>query len=265
MFLFGDRIRSPEEFKVNNIAKAFVAFFAFTLFVVAVSAQEVPKIINGGILNGKAKSLPKPEYPEWAKAAKLEGTVYVDVVIDEEGNVASAAASNERRKRSTGKDAENAIEVEPADATLRDLAEKAALEAKFAPTRLNGTPTKIKGTIVYNFSLSAAPETETASIPKSEDTWKGRTISGGVLNGKAVNLPLPPYPAAAAAVKASGAVSVQVMIDENGNVISAQAVSGHPLLRAAAVDAARAAAFSPTMLSGEPVRVTGVITYVFTP
>ena len=92
-----------------------------------------------------------------------------------------------------------------------------------------------------------------------------KTISGGVVNGKAINLVKPPYPAAARAVQASGAVNVQVTIDERGNVISAAAVSGHPLLRASAVQAARASKFSPTQLSGQPVKVTGVIVYNFVP
>lgn len=90
-----------------------------------------------------------------------------------------------------------------------------------------------------------------------------KTVSGGVLNGKATSLPTPPYPAAAKAVRASGSVSVQVLIDESGRVISASAVSGHPLLRQAAEQAARGARFSPTLLSGQPVKVSGVITYNF--
>ena len=92
-----------------------------------------------------------------------------------------------------------------------------------------------------------------------------KTVSGGVLNGKATSLPKPAYPAAAKAVRASGSVSVQVLISESGSVISASAVSGHPLLRAAAVSAARGARFSPTLLSGQPVKVSGVITYNFVP
>ena len=92
-----------------------------------------------------------------------------------------------------------------------------------------------------------------------------KTVSGGVLNGKAVSLPKPPYPPAARAVRASGAVTVQVLIDETGRVVSASAASGHPLLQAAAVSAARQARFSPTMLSGQPVKVSGIITYNFVP
>jgi periplasmic protein TonB len=88
-------------------------------------------------------------------------------------------------------------------------------------------------------------------------------ISGGVLNGKAISLPKPPYPQIARAAHAAGTVVVQVLIDENGNVVSAHAVSGHPLLQAVAVQAARQARFSPTKLSGQPVKVTGVIQYNF--
>lgn len=101
--------------------------------------------------------------------------------------------------------------------------------------------------------------------PKPEPKPIPKTISGGVVNGKATNLVKPAYPAAARAVRAAGAVNVQVTIDENGNVISASAVSGHPLLRAAAVGAARSSKFSPTMLSGQAVKVTGVIVYNFVP
>ena len=85
----------------------------------------------------------------------------------------------------------------------------------------------------------------------------------GVVNGRASNLPKPNYPAPARAIGAQGKVSIQVLIDETGNVDSARAVDGHPLLRGAAEDAARRARFTPTLLSGVPVKVTGVIIYNF--
>src|SRR5689334_7421508 len=99
--------------------------------------------------------------------------------------------------------------------------------------------------------------------PASTPTPPRAPISGGVLNGKAINLPKPGYPPIARAAHAAGTVVVQVLIDENGNVVSAKAVSGHPLLQAVAVAAARQARFSPTKLSGQPVKVTGVIQYNF--
>ncbi len=106
---------------------------------------------------------------------------------------------------------------------------------------------------------------EDAPPPKATPKPVPKTVSGGVLNGRATSLPKPAYPAAAKAVRAGGAVSVQVLISETGSVISANAVSGHPLLRAAAEGAARGARFSPTMLSGQAVKVSGVITYNFVP
>ena len=88
-------------------------------------------------------------------------------------------------------------------------------------------------------------------------------VSGGVLNGKATSKPPPAYPQIAKAARAAGTVTVQIVVDEQGRVISASAVSGHPLLQQAAVAAARQARFSPTLLSGQPVKVSGVITYNF--
>jgi TonB family protein len=91
----------------------------------------------------------------------------------------------------------------------------------------------------------------------------GPTVSAGVLNGKAISKPQPPYPALAKAARAQGTVVVQVTVDETGGVTSAKAVSGHPLLQQAAIAAARQAKFSPTLLSGKPVKVSGVLTYNF--
>jgi len=104
------------------------------------------------------------------------------------------------------------------------------------------------------------------ATPEAVDSPQGprrNTISGGVLNGKALELPKPAYPPVARAAHASGTVVVQVLIDEDGYVIAARAVSGHPLLQAASVAAAREARFSPTRLAGAPVKVAGVIQYNF--
>jgi TonB family protein len=88
-------------------------------------------------------------------------------------------------------------------------------------------------------------------------------VEGGDLTDKAISLPKPPYPPIARQTRASGQVLVQVVVDERGNVISARAISGHPLLQAAAVAAARQAKFSPTKVSGKAVKVSGRITYNF--
>jgi TonB family protein len=91
-----------------------------------------------------------------------------------------------------------------------------------------------------------------------------KPVSGGVLNGTAVNLPPPTYPEAAKRLRVSGQVSVSVVVDETGKVISAEATSGPAVLREAALQAALRARFSPTKLSGQPVKVSGLINYKFT-
>jgi TonB family protein len=138
------------------------------------------------------------------------------------------------------------------------------------------------GQKVSLLAADTGPDVEGPTVaPESEDTGgaasdedeapppppspKGLTISGGVLNGKAVSKPEPTYPATARAVHATGMVTVQVTVDETGNVVSATAITGQPLLQAAAVAAARQAKFTPTRLSGQPVKVSGVLTYNFMP
>jgi outer membrane biosynthesis protein TonB len=56
---------------------------------------------------------------------------------------------------------------------------------------------------------------------------------------------------------------VQVLIDETGKVVSAQAVSGNPVFLHVAQKAALQARFKPTRLGDQPVKVSGVITYNF--
>lgn len=87
--------------------------------------------------------------------------------------------------------------------------------------------------------------------------------SGGVLQGSAVFKAEPRYPALAKAARASGPVVVEVTIDDKGRVVSARAISGHPLLRDEAVRTAKLWKFRPTLLSGNPVLVIGTITFNF--
>jgi TonB family protein len=92
---------------------------------------------------------------------------------------------------------------------------------------------------------------------------KRAPVSGGVLNSKAISLPVPDYPAEAKAAGAEGVVVIQVMIDEQGNVAEARAISGPKMLQEVSLNAARQAKFSPTLLSGEPVKVSGVLVFNF--
>ena len=90
-------------------------------------------------------------------------------------------------------------------------------------------------------------------------------VEGDVETGQALELPKPRYPQMARMAHVSGQVVVRLIIDVDGTVMAAAAVSGHPLLYGVSVEAAKNSKFSPTKLDGKPVKVTGVITYNFVP
>jgi TonB family protein len=121
-----------------------------------------------------------------------------------------------------------------------------------------GTP---NGTIAGGGELTkeAPPE-----IPKVEAAPpKPKVYSLGVIESKVIQKAVPPYPELAKRAHVSGIVTVQILLDEQGRVISARATNGHPLLTGAAERAASQTRFSPTYLSNQPVKVTGVITFKF--
>jgi protein TonB len=109
--------------------------------------------------------------------------------------------------------------------------------------------------------VKAVPTPSPAPAPTPKPLIK---VSIGVLTGKAISKPSPPYPTIAKVGRIQGQVKVQVLIDEEGRVISASAIEGHPLLRDASVQAARQWRFSPTLLSEVPVKVEGILIFNFT-
>lgn len=101
----------------------------------AVRKDPKPKVsVSKGVLNGEAKSLPKPIYSAAARAVRAHGQVTVQVTIDEDGRVVSAHAVNGHM-------------------LLRAESEKAARNARFSPTLLSEVPVKVTGVITYNFVL----------------------------------------------------------------------------------------------------------------
>jgi TonB family protein len=112
-----------------------------------------------------------------------------------------------------------------------------------------------------------APNTNSSPVNRPRPTPTPPPINApvnvGSLNGRALSLPAPAYPSQARSVRASGQVVVQVSLDESGRVTSANAVSGHPLLRQPAENAARRSRFRPVEVQGRLVRANGIITYNF--
>ena len=97
----------------------------------------------------------------------------------------------------------------------------------------------------------------------TEDCGDSEKIADGLEKGRALQLAKPSYPALARRAHVEGEVKVQVIIGEDGTVIAAAAIDGHPLLYGVSVAAARETTFSATRLNGKPVKVVGVLTYNF--
>ena len=104
---------------------------------------------------------------------------------------------------------------------------------------------------------------ETPPTPPPVKPPTTQRVTSVVLNSKVVSLPQPLYPIIAKQVGVQGTVNIQILVDEQGRVVSAQIVTGNTLLNAAAREAAMRARFTPTTLNGVPVKIQGVITYNF--
>ena len=112
---------------------------------------------------------------------------------------------------------------------------------------------------ISNVSRSATSE----GIKQSANVNEDQPVVGGTLNGKETILPNPEYPESAKRNEASGKVTVAVLVDSKGIVVSARALNGHPLLQVPAVAAARKARFAPEKLIRQRSRTSGTITYDF--
>jgi periplasmic protein TonB len=126
----------------------------------------------------------------------------------------------------------------------------------------SAAPTNSSGCITCN---GPAPVVRVEETPPAPQPVKlpPRHVSTGVLMATVISMPAPAYPIIAKQVKAQGPVNVQILVNEQGKVISAQVLSGNPMLLSAAKEAAMRARFTPTLLSGTPVKVQGTIIYNF--
>ena len=212
------------------LMKFFCAFVLLSGIHLAFAQQRRPDICTGGVLNGKATFFPQPDYPNDAIEPNISGTVVVRVSIDEDGNVTEAKACS-------------------GYPVLRPEAEKAALKAKFEQTKLSGVPVKISGILVYNFKVDENTETE---------------ISDEITLGEPINLAKPKIPSCSCEWGGKNiVVMVQVEINEDGNVILAQPVSGHPLLNILAKQSAENSTFSATKISGKAVKSKALLIYTY--
>lgn len=225
----------------------FVCFLVLT--TVGTDAQTGQPDSNPALL-----SPAKYTMPQSAVDAGIGGKVVVGIRIDQSGTPTKAALIT-GPAWPCGTIPVKAIEE------LASTLESTMMKLQFSPAMKGGKPVSEEVGLpleLKNPKLETGPEVDPATGKP-----RAKVISGGVINGRAKSLPAPSYPAEARANRDSGSVVIQVMIDENGNVLRAGAISGAATLQFAAREAACRAKFSPTTLQGMPVKVSGVITYNF--
>jgi len=198
---------------------------------------------------GSAAAAPQPA-PVAAKptASPAANTAANNAPLNTASNTTPPVAKPEPRSRS-GKKASEPKTVAPDLPTASASATKLVMD----PADVK-TPAGVITTQEVRVSLEEPPPAPRPIL---------KPISGGVLNGTALSLPQPIYPEPAKRMRAAGMVTVEVVLDETGKVVSATATAGPTILREAAVQAALKARFSPTKLSGQPVKVSGTINYKF--
>lgn len=259
---------------MKKLGFAVLSFLVLPAFTFAQKAQvSAESLFPGDEVRGV--KVPVPKYPDAVRKAGIGGTVAVPVTVAPDGSLSAIGEpSGPYPVCPAVKDGKILL--------LRQKATEAARKTKFT----NSSARPIEGRLNYTFQreepkgnggsyrvvgeyAKAEPERSDtgAKVYMGEATTADSDdrVSGGLLNGKAASLTRPPYPPAARAVRASGTVQVQVLISEDGTMFSAEAISGHPLLRANAEKAACSSRFMPTLLSGQPVKISGIITYNFVP
>lgn len=244
-------------FKYSSIPQGFslILVLLLAVFVGGAGAQAVPEDSAAKIISG-----PPFVMSEEAIAAGFDGEIAVALTINDEGqakNVIVFAGPMYPCGSKPGKKLDQ----------LREAVKANVAASRFASQIKKGKP--VSSDVMIKFALRPAKKASDAPLDVGQLPVRtgnaAKILSSGVLNGKALSLPKPRYPREARAKRASGAVTVSVLVDEQGKVISAGATSGDPLLQEASRDSACGAKFAPTTLQGQPVKITGVITYNFVP
>lgn len=221
--------------------------FLYLLTILFIAATAISAQTSG---NSDAKIITSPKFVLSAEdlAAGISGQMRVAILVDKFGNVTKSAVFVAPASPCNGNN----------DSRVRRImaeAEEWVRSYKFKPAFKNDQP--VEAELAITLELEDKTKTTDPNAP--------RTISAGQVNGKAKDLPAPRYPVEARPDRIGGIVTVKVTVDEKGNVVSAQALDGPPILREASREAACRASFAPTRLEGKYVRFVGTLQYNFVP
>jgi len=114
--------------------------------------------------------------------------------------------------------------------------------------------------IAIPVASTATPQRKTSRQPSPPSVVRLTEVE---LIASALRKVEPSYPRVASAARVSGSVPVEIAFDEDGNTMMTKSLSGHPLLKDCATQAARGWKYKPAMLHGRPVKGTGIITFNF--
>lgn len=242
------------EYRVIKIQLSLL-FLSLTMLAMNASGQSK-------IPDSDAKILSSPEFKlsEAVDKAGIDGTVLIAVNVNESGDVKSAEILS-GPAWPCGQNPKKELDE------IKKAVKESVLASKFSPAINDGKPHASFFWITYK--VGEAYQALLRKRAEEDAIKKGiappQIIKGGVLNGRALRLPRPEYPQLARRQHLFGSVAVEILIDEHGKVILAGAVNGPIVFQFEARNAACGAKFTPTLLSGNPVKVSGLITYHFSP
>lgn len=219
----------------------YVLSFAFVLIAaIGVTGQSAPRVLNN----------PDPVYPSVTAELGYGGSVKLAIKVGKDGKVKVLQAWGPVAPCSNLKDGRIK--------KIREAVVDAASKVTFEPYLKDGKPSEVEMNITYSFDTEGKPATG-----KDLSGAKGRIVEAGVLMGRVKHVARPEYPESARASRLSGAIPVSVLVDLDGRVIAASALGGHKVLQDPSVEAACKSSIEPIQLSGQPVQVSGVITFTF--
>ena len=220
--------------------------------------------VSTGVMQELLIKRVNPTYPPLARQARIQGTVILKVQIGKSGDV------------------EN-VELVSGHPMLAPAAIEAVKQWKYKTYLLNGEPIAVETHVQVSFMLSDKPPADgsagdapagppqggiagtvdAATTPLPPPPQRVR-ISSGVMQGLLTKRVNPAYPSDARDQRIQGVVLLTVIIDKEGNVSTADLISGHPLLAPAAIDAVRQWKYKPYLLNGQAVEIETQVQVNFT-